>query len=81
MCAWSSSKMWDFHAKCVKFGRSGGAQKLQSGMHTATIICKGKTQTVLKLLMHRPYISILMHKHSVFMKLETKFRDWVFYFD
>ena len=24
--------MWDFHAKCVKLGRSSGAQ---SGMHTA----------------------------------------------
>ena len=35
MCVWNSSKMWDFHAKCVKLGRSGGAQKLQSGMHTA----------------------------------------------
>ena len=32
-------------------------------------------QTVSKLLMRRPYISILMHKHSVFMKLETKFRN------
>ena len=29
----------------------------------------------LQLLMRRPYISILMHKHSVFMKLETKLRD------
>ena len=42
-------------------------------------ICKGKTQTVLKVLMHRPYISILMHKHSVFMKLETKLRDWLLF--
>ena len=27
--------MWDFHAKCVKLGRSDGAKKLQSRMHTA----------------------------------------------
>ena len=43
--------------------------------------CKDKTQTVLKLLMRGPYISILMHKHSVFMKLETKFRDLLLCFD